>query len=83
MISKITIGEDVKGKYIDHMIHTDNSPLIAKVSRIHYNYIDKVLIENMPQDILDSVMHSIEEEQKRRLDERARLPEKDCKPPRG
>ena len=64
---RVVIDKDSKGTFIDHQLHFDHIPeLTQRVTRAYYAKVDKLILQNMPKDILDDLARKIADEILRR-----------------
>ena len=66
---KVNIGEDEEGKFLEHGLKMADE-LRTNMTRHYYEEVDRLLLENMPENLLLNLADTVNKEIERRLKER-------------
>jgi len=66
MKMNVKIGTDEKGKFLEYNLKNDFDKNLGMITRQYYEFVDRQLLENMPDNILYDLEIKIHNEIKRR-----------------
>jgi len=66
MKMNVKIGTDEKGKFLEYNLENDFDKNLGMITRQYYEFVDRQLLENMPDNILYDLEIKIHNEIKRR-----------------